>query len=135
MRLGKIQSEVEKYYEIVKELQGESDSNAQLAKKVYELELSKRNEELTNKKYEQAIEEVRVLQVENRRATDEAAEKEREIIKTHMFLQDKTNLLQSNIDQLQLQILPTLNPHKVNDILHKIRDIAQSKTQLEKEHK
>lgn len=51
--------------------------NANLAKKVYELELSKRNEELTNKKYEQAVEEVRILQGETRRAVDEASEKER----------------------------------------------------------
>lgn len=102
---------------------------------MYELELSKRNEELTNKKYEQAVEEVRALEGEGRRAGEEAAEKEREIIKTHLFMQDKTNLLQSRIDELQLQILPTLNPHKVSDILHKIRDIAQSKSQLEKEHK
>ena len=39
-----------------------------MAKKVYELELSKRNEELTNKKYEQAVEEVRTLQVDCKRA-------------------------------------------------------------------
>lgn len=50
-------------------------------------------------------------------------------------MQDRTNLLQSSIDQLQSQILPTLNPHKVNDILHKMRDIALSKSQLEKQHK
>lgn len=37
MRIVKVQSEVEKYYEIVKQLQSISDINAQLGKKVYEL--------------------------------------------------------------------------------------------------
>ncbi len=43
--------------------------------------------------------------------------------------------MQMSIDALQEKILPTLNPQKVNEILFKIRDISQSKTQLEKENK
>lgn len=35
MRIVKVESEVEKYYEIVKQLQSISDVNAQLGKKVY----------------------------------------------------------------------------------------------------
>ena len=52
-----------------------------------------------------------------------------------MFLQDKTSLLQQTIDQLQAKMLPTLNPHKVNEVLLKIKDIALAKTQLEKNHR
>ena len=37
MRVVKVESELEKYYQIVKDLQGQSDSNAELGKKVYEL--------------------------------------------------------------------------------------------------
>lgn len=37
MRIVKIESEVDKYYEIVKQLQSISDVNAELGKKVYEL--------------------------------------------------------------------------------------------------
>ena len=62
-------------------------------------------------------------------------DKEREIINAHFYFQEKANLMQHNIDQLHSQILPTLNPHKVNDILLKIRDIATAKTQLEKENR
>ena len=62
-------------------------------------------------------------------------DKEREIIQTYLFMQEKTNLLQHNIDELQSKILPTLNPHKVNDILARIREIGQSKTQLEKQNR
>lgn len=65
MRIVKVQSEVEKYYEIVKQFQSLSDINAQMGKKVYELELSKRNEEVVNKKYEQIIDELRLIQAEN----------------------------------------------------------------------
>ena len=43
MKLAKVESELEKYYQIVKDLQAQSDSNAELGKKVYELEVSKRN--------------------------------------------------------------------------------------------
>ena len=57
-------------------------------------------------------------------------EKEREIINAHLFMQDKNNLLQQSIDQLKSKLLPTLNPHKVNDILLKIRDISTAKTEL-----
>ena len=41
-------------------------------------------------------------------------EKEKEVINTHFFLQNKTTLLQQQIDQLQSKILPTVNPAKVN---------------------
>lgn len=55
MRMVKIESEVEKYYQIVKDLQSLSDINAELGKKVYELEISKRNEEIINKKYDEIV--------------------------------------------------------------------------------
>ena len=32
-------------------------------------------------------------------------------------------------------MLPTVNPHKVNEVLLKIKDIANSKTQLEKQNR
>lgn len=50
-------------------------------------------------------------------------------------MQNKTGLLQQEIDQLQAKMLPTINPHKVNEVLSKIKDIANSKTQLEKQNK
>lgn len=135
MRVVKVESEVEKYYQIVKDLQSLSDSNSEMGKKVYELEISKRNEEIVNKKYDGMLEEIRLMQDENSRLSEESMDKEREIINAHFFFQDKANLMQLSIDQLHSQILPTLNPHKVNDILLKIRDISSSKTQLEKENK
>ena len=42
---------------------------------------------MSNKKYEQTIEEVRRLQGENKQAIEETMDKEREIIQTHMFMQ------------------------------------------------
>ena len=71
-------------------------------------------------------------ETEARRSSDDAMEKEKEIINTHFFLQNKTSLLQQQIDQLQAKILPTVNPAKVNEVLLKIKEIANSKTQLEK---
>jgi hypothetical protein len=62
-------------------------------------------------------------------------DKEREIINAHFFFQEKNKLLQHTIDQLHSQILPTLNPSKVQDILMKIRDISTGKSQLEKENR
>jgi hypothetical protein len=43
-------------------LQSVSDINAAYGTKVYELEVSKRNEEIVNKKYDELIEEIRVIQ-------------------------------------------------------------------------
>jgi hypothetical protein len=77
MRIVKVKSEAEKSYEIVKEFQSNSDINAQLGKKVYELELSKRNEEVVNKKYDQIIEELRLIQAENINLCTETEEKEK----------------------------------------------------------
>lgn len=51
MRVGKIEAERNKYYEIVKDLQANSNLQAQAASKTIELEYSKRNEEIINKKY------------------------------------------------------------------------------------
>ena len=67
MRFVKVESELQKYYQIVKDLQGQSDANAELGSKVYELEISKRNEEITNKKIEQVIEDLRLLDAEAKR--------------------------------------------------------------------
>jgi len=39
--------------------------NAAYGSKVYELEISKRNEEIVNKKYDELIEEIRTMQSEN----------------------------------------------------------------------
>ncbi len=70
MRMVKIESEVEKYYQIVKDLQSLSDINAELGKKVYELEISKRNEEIINKKYDEIVEEIRLTQEQTSRLED-----------------------------------------------------------------
>jgi hypothetical protein len=40
----------------VKQFQSNSDLNAEMAKRVYELELSIRNEEIVYKKYDQIVE-------------------------------------------------------------------------------
>ena len=85
MRMVKIESEVEKYYQIVKDLQSLSDINAELGKKVYELEISKRNEEIINKKYDEIVEEIRLTQEQTSRLEDQGMDKEREIIKNHYF--------------------------------------------------
>lgn len=65
---------------------------------MYELELSKRNEEIVNKKYEQMVEEIRLMQAENMNLSEESMEKEREIINAHFFMQEKGQLMQRNID-------------------------------------
>lgn len=66
---------------------------------------------------------------------DEAMEREREVVQAHFLLQEKVKMMQQNIDSLQGQILPTLDPQKVQDILAKIREISKSKSQLEQQHK
>lgn len=135
MRIVKIESEVDKSYQLVKDLQSVSDLNSDLGKKVYELELSKRNEEIVNKKYDQIMEEIRLIQSENLKLSEEAMEKEREIINTHFFMQEKNQLMQRNIDELNAKILPTINGNKIEEILTKIKEISSSKTELEKENK
>jgi hypothetical protein len=39
----------------------------------------------------------------------------------HFFFQEKGQLMQRTIDELNSRILPTLNPKKVEEILLKIR--------------
>lgn len=51
LRVGKIQAERNKYYDIVKNLQGASDLNAEVGKLNIQIEYSKRNEEIVNSKY------------------------------------------------------------------------------------
>jgi hypothetical protein len=135
MRIVKIESEVAKSYEIVKDLQSVSDMNAAYGTKVYELEVSKRNEEIVNKKYDELMEEVRLIQAENNSLSGECIEKEREIINAHFFLQEKGQELQRTIDDLTDKILPTVSAQRIEEILLKIRDISTSKTELEKQNK
>ncbi len=61
LRVGKIQAERNKYYEVVKNLQGNSDLNAEVGKLNIQLEYSKRNEEIINKKYDTVIEDLRKI--------------------------------------------------------------------------
>jgi hypothetical protein len=121
MRIVKVESEVEKSYQLVKDLQSISDSNAELGKKIYELEISKRNEEIINKKYEESMDEVRVSREISSQLKEEAMEREREVVQAHFLFQEKSKIMQQAIDQLHGQILPTLDPQKVQDILAKIR--------------
>lgn len=99
------------------------------------MEISKRNEEIVNKKYDEALDEVRLSREDFAQSREEAMEREREVVQAHFLFQEKVKLLQQTIDTLQGQILPTLDPQKVQDILAKIRDISRSKSQLEQEHK
>lgn len=62
-------------------------------------------------------------------------EKEREIINAHFFMQEKNQLMQRSIDELNSKILPTVNAKRIEEILLKIREISNSKSELEKENK
>ncbi len=59
LRVGKLEAERNKYYDIVKDLQGTSDLKAELGKVHIQLEYSKRNEEIVNSKYDKIVEELR----------------------------------------------------------------------------
>lgn len=61
MSIEKIKAELNKHYDIVKELQAESISKADLGRLALELEYSKRNEEIVNKKYEDVCDETKTL--------------------------------------------------------------------------
>ena len=75
MSVEKIRAELHKHYDIVKDLQSESISKSELGKLALELEYSKRNEEVVNKKYEDITEEIRKLNEENKVKSFEITEK------------------------------------------------------------
>jgi hypothetical protein len=50
-------------------------------------------------------------------------------------MQEKCQLMQRNIDELNGKILPTVNAKRIEEILLKIREISNSKSELEKENK
>lgn len=45
-------------------------------------------------------------------------------------MQEKGQLMQRSIDDLNAKILPTVNAKRIEDILLKIREISNSKTEL-----
>ena len=45
--------------------------------------------------------------------SEQSLEKEREIINAHFFMQEKAQLMQRSIDDLNSKILPTVNPKKI----------------------
>jgi hypothetical protein len=56
MSVEKLRAELNKLYDLVKQLQAETDPKAELGRLVLELEYSKRKEEIVNKKYEDMCE-------------------------------------------------------------------------------
>lgn len=85
-----------------------SESNAELGKLYIQLEYSKRNEEIVNSKYEKIVEELRKVDGETRKLSMVGAEKEKEIINTHLFFQEKCKLQQMKIDDYALKIIPSI---------------------------
>lgn len=135
MSVEKIKAELHKHYDIVKDLQSESITKSDLGKLALELEYSKRNEEIVNKKYEDITEEIRKLNEENKVLSYETVEKEKEIVNAHLLMKEKSNLLQKNIDALTARILPTVTISKIDDFIMKLRQISTSKSQLEEQNK
>lgn len=67
MRVGKLEAERNKYYNIVKDLQSTSDMKAELGKLHIQLQYSKRNEEIVNSKYDKIVEELRKVDAETKK--------------------------------------------------------------------
>ena len=44
-------------------------------------------------------------------------------------------MLQKQIDDLTNKILPTVSPHKIEEMLVKMREISTSKTELERQNR
>lgn len=106
--MGKLEAECKKYYDIVKELQCASETKAELGKLYIQLEYSKRNEEIVNSKYDRIVEELRKVDGETKKLAMISAEKEKEIINTHIFFQEKCKLQQLKIDDYALKIIPAI---------------------------
>ena len=50
-------------------------------------------------------------------------------------MKEKTNLMQKNIDALTSRILPTVTVTKIDEFIVKLRQISNSKSQLEEQNK
>lgn len=50
-------------------------------------------------------------------------------------MKEKTNLMQKNIDSLTSRILPTVTVTKIDEFIVKLRQISNSKSQLEEQNK
>ena len=90
----------------MKDLQSTSDQKAEVAKLAIEIEYSKRNEEIVNKKYDKVIEDLRKIDEENKKLSEESMEKELDFVNTHIFMKEKYNLQQRTIDELSAKIFP-----------------------------
>lgn len=80
------------------------------------------------------MEELRKVDAETKKFSLISEEKEKEIINTHVFFQEKCKLQQLKIDDLSLKIIPAITIEKMQDYLIKLRDVTNTKTNLEEEN-
>lgn len=135
LRLEKIEAERNKFYDIVKEFQGRSDPNAMIGQLTIELENSKVNEGIVNERYDKIVNELRTIKEESERVKQEVTDKQSEIINTHLFLREKSNMLQRTIDTLSSKVLPTITLEKVEELALRLREVANGKSELEQANK
>ena len=53
---------------------------------------------------------------------------------THVIMNENMNLQQSKIDTLSSKILPTISSAKIEEFIIKLREISNSKSQLEEQN-
>ena len=99
-----------------------------------EIEYSKRNEEIINKKYDEIVEELRKITADNNYLSLDSIEKEKEIVNAHVMMRENMNIQQSKIDDLSAKILPTISSAKIDEFIIKLREISNSKSQLEEQN-
>lgn len=74
------------------------------------------------------VSELRNIKEEAERSKQELMDKQSEIINTHLFLREKSNMLQRTIDTLSAKVLPTITLEKVEELALRLREVANNKS-------
>lgn len=81
------------------------------------------------------VNELRTIKEESERVKQEVTDKQSEIINTHLFLREKSNMLQRTIDTLSSKVVPTITLEKVEELALRLREVANGKSELEQTNK
>lgn len=127
----KSRGEVRTFKRTIKDLQGSGDRESMIGKLYYSLMIARWNEGEVNKKYESMLTEFRRVVLSLSTIEEKVDSKEDEIYEIHTVYKEKQLLLEKNIAELRLKVIPTITVTRIEGLAHTVKEFSAMKTDLE----
>lgn len=115
----------------IRELQSESDENSLIGKLFNQVLAEKWTEAAFNKKYDQALDDLRKAKIECSNLESKLRKKEDELLEIQTDAHDKVSGLEKQLFDARMSILPMINISKIEEINSNLKKMSNQKLELE----